>query len=134
VGLRRTPAARTIARLISTDRDSLSKAETLTIAAIEDGIPALVEARAAVAEFQTMNRRKAGGELDGWINRAKASLLASFANGVTKDRAAVAAAITNIWSNGQTVRDAIMGESDRATKADGDADYHPTSRSSPSLL
>lgn len=101
-GLRRTPSARTIARLMTTGRDALSKAETLTIAAIEDNIPALVEARAAVAEFQTMIRKKAGDGLDAWITRARTGLLASLANGVSKDRAAVAAAITNIWSNGQT--------------------------------
>jgi transposase len=101
-GLRRTPSARTIARLITTGRDALSKAETLTIATIEDSIPALVEARSAVTEFQTMIRKKAGDGLDAWIDRARTSLLASFVNGVIKDRAAVAAAITNIWSNGQT--------------------------------
>lgn len=100
--MRRTPSARTIARLMTTGRDTLSKAETLTIAAIEDSIPALVEARAKVTEFQSMIRTKAGDKLDGWIDRAKVGLLASFANGLFKDRAAVAAAITNIWSNGQT--------------------------------
>ena len=31
-----------------------------------------------------------------------ASLVASFANGVTKDKAAINAAITTAWSNGQT--------------------------------
>jgi transposase len=101
-GLRRAPSARTIARLMTTGRDALSKAEALTIAMIEDGVPALVEARAAVAEFQTMIRKKAGAELDAWTDRARTGLLASFANGVSKDRAAVAAAITNIWSNGPT--------------------------------
>jgi transposase len=49
-----------------------------------------------------MIRKKAGDELDAWIERAKAGLLASFANGIVRDRAAVAAAITNMWSNGQT--------------------------------
>ncbi len=101
-GLRRTPSVRTIAHLMTTGRDALSKPETLTIAAIEDSVPALVEARAAVAAFQATNRKKAGDELDSWIDRAKAGLLASFASGVTKDHAAVAAAITNPWSNGQT--------------------------------
>jgi transposase len=100
--LRRTPSARTIARLMTTGRDALSRPETLTIATIEDSVPALVEARAAVAAFQIMIRKKAGEELDDWIDRAKAGLLASFASGVMKDRAAVTAAITNTWSNGQT--------------------------------
>ncbi|WP_156967656.1 hypothetical protein [Methylosinus sp. PW1] len=74
----------------------MSKTETLTIAAIEDSVPALVEARAAVAAFQAMIRKKAGDDLDSWIDRAKPGLLASFASGVTKDRATVVAAITNV--------------------------------------
>jgi transposase len=100
--LRRTPSARTIARLMTTGRDALSTPETLTIATIEDNVPALVEARAAVAAFQIMIRKKAGEELDDWIDRAKAGLLASFASGIIKDCAAVTAPITNTWSNGQT--------------------------------
>jgi len=42
------------------------------------------------------------GDLDLWLERACASLVASFANGVIKDKAAVNAAITTSWSNGQT--------------------------------
>jgi transposase len=37
-----------------------------------------------------------------WIERARAGLVASFASGVAKDEAAVRAAITSVWSNGQT--------------------------------
>ena len=36
------------------------------------------------------------------MDRARTSLVASFANGVLKDKAAVGAAITSPWSNGQT--------------------------------
>ena len=36
------------------------------------------------------------------LERACTSLVASFANGVTKDKAAINAAITTPWSNGQT--------------------------------
>ena len=49
-----------------------------------------------------MIRDKAANELDDWIERAKNRLVASFASGVVKDRAAVAAAIVSPWSNGQT--------------------------------
>jgi transposase len=49
-----------------------------------------------------MIRRRAEAGLTPWIERARASLVASFANGVTKDEAAVRAAITLPWSNGQT--------------------------------
>ncbi len=78
--------------------DLLTKAETVTIAAIEAGVPVLIEAR----EFHGMIRRKAEEGLTSWIERARASLVASFASGVVRDEAAVRAAITSPWSNGQT--------------------------------
>jgi transposase len=87
---------------MTTGRDTLSKSETVTIAAIEEGVPLLVEAREVVAAFHAMIRKKAHVDLDPWLERARASLVASFANGVTKDRDAVSAAITSLWSNGQT--------------------------------
>jgi transposase len=37
-----------------------------------------------------------------WIERARASLIASFASGVARYEAAVRAAITSSWSNGRT--------------------------------
>lgn len=101
-GLHRVPSARTIARLMTTGRDMLSKSETVTVAAIEGGAPLLVEARETIAAFHAMVRMKAETELDAWIDRARNSLVASFASGVTKDKAAVRAAIASAWSNGQT--------------------------------
>lgn len=41
--LHRVPSARTIARLITMARNDLSKAETVTVAAVETGVPLLVE-------------------------------------------------------------------------------------------
>jgi transposase len=100
--LRRVPSARTIARLMTTGRDTLSKSETVTIATIENGVPLLIEARAIIAAFHTMIRKKAEAELDAWIEQARSGLVTSFANGVAKDSAAVRAAIISPWSNGQT--------------------------------
>jgi len=100
--LQRIPSARTIARLMTIERDVLTKAETVTVAAIEAGVPNLVDAREIIAEFHLIIRRKAEAGLAPWIERARASLVASFANGVVKDEAAVRAAITSPWSNGQT--------------------------------
>jgi transposase len=100
--LSRAPAARTIARLMTIGRDSLSKSEAVTVAAIEGGVPLLVEAREIIAAFQAMIRKKSLAELGPWLERARSSLVASFANGVVKDQAAVSAAITSPWSNGQT--------------------------------
>lgn len=100
--LQRIPSARTIARLMTSGRDRLSKAETVTVAALEAGVPGLVEARELIASFQAMIRHKTVAGLTPWIERARANLVASFANGVAKGEAAVRAAITMPWSNGQT--------------------------------
>ena len=99
--LSRAPAARTIARLLTIERDRLSKSEAVTVAAIEGGVPLLVEARGIAAAFH-MVRKRSSAVLEPWLERGQSSLLASFANGVLKDKAAVAAAITSLWSNGQT--------------------------------
>jgi transposase len=101
-GLHRVPSARTLARLMTTGRDTLSRSETITIAAIEQSIPALVEARTIIADFHTMIRKKASASLEPWLERAQSSPMSSFASGVRKDFAAVRAAIASPWSNGQT--------------------------------
>jgi transposase len=100
--LHRVPSARTIARLLSIGRNDLSKAETVTVTVIETGVPSLIEARKLIESFHVMIRRKTAADLDPWIERARTSLIASFANGVTRDIAAVRAAISSAWSNGQT--------------------------------
>jgi hypothetical protein len=43
--LQRIPSARAIARMMTIGRDLLTKAETVSVAAIEAGVPTLVEAR-----------------------------------------------------------------------------------------
>jgi transposase len=100
--LQKVPSARTIARLMLMARDHLNKAETVTVAAIEAGVPALVEARQLTERFHAMIRRKDEADLHPWIAAAAASLLASFASGIAKDDVAVRAAIAMPWSNGQT--------------------------------
>jgi transposase len=87
---------------MTTGRDTLSKSETVTVAAVECGVPLFVEAREIITAFHAMIRKKSHAGLDPWLERATDSLVASFANGVTKDKAAVSAAITSAWSNGQT--------------------------------
>ncbi|MGY3108147.1 hypothetical protein ACVWW5_007218 [Bradyrhizobium sp. LM3.4] len=62
--LQRVPSARTIARLMTNGRDTLSKSETVIIAAIEQGVPLLVEAREVITAFHTMIRKKAHVDLD----------------------------------------------------------------------
>ncbi len=61
--LHRVPSARTIARLMTTGCDTLSRAETVTVAAVEAGVPMLVEARTVVEGFHEMIRRKTEADL-----------------------------------------------------------------------
>jgi transposase len=67
----------------------------------------MIERAAGVAGLelkahQAMVRSKVDAELAAWIVRARSSLVSSFASGITKDEAAVRAAISLPWSNGQT--------------------------------
>ena len=100
--LHRTPSARTIARLLTVGRDGLSRAETVTVAAVEGGVPQLLEAREVIAAFQSMVRKRSMAALGPWLERARQSLVASFVAGITRDLAAVQAALSMPWSNGQT--------------------------------
>ncbi|MCE7030952.1 ISL3 family transposase [Jiella avicenniae] len=100
--LRRISSASTIARLMTLKRDHLTKAETVMVAAIEAGVPALAEARALIDRFHVMIRSRSVGHLPIWICDAEASLLASFARGIRRDVSAVQGSITEPWSNGQT--------------------------------
>lgn len=47
-------------------------------------------------------RQGDAAELDGWIAAVLQSPIASFGRGVADDKAAIAAAIEEPWSNGQT--------------------------------
>jgi len=99
---RKAPSARTVARFMTTARDHLTKADAVIVAAVEARVPLLVEARLVLDGFQAMVRSKAADDLDAWLEKAEASLMASFARGISKDLAAVQAAIASPWSNGQT--------------------------------
>lgn len=87
--LSRIPSARTIARLLTTTRDNLTKSEAVIIAAIEGGVPLPVKVRDIIAEFPRMIGYKAENELAPWIDRARNSRVTSFGNGVAKDIQAV---------------------------------------------
>ncbi len=77
---------------MTTKRDHLTKAETVTVAAIEKDVPMLAGARALIDQFQAMIRKKAASELEPWIAKSRQSLIASFAIGIGNDKAAVQAA------------------------------------------
>jgi len=102
VELSRTPPARVLSRLMTTRRDDLSKADAVTVAAIETGMPTLATARNLMERFYRMFRVRDTDALASWVTDARASLLASFGKGIVADLAAVRAALTEPWSNGQT--------------------------------
>jgi transposase len=99
---RKVPSARGIARMMTIERDALSKTAARTIAIIEEAAPALVVARDLMDRFHTMIQRRNSTDLEPWISDAAPSLLGSFARGIVQDRAGVHAALTQPWSNGQT--------------------------------
>ncbi|MBA3946673.1 MAG: ISL3 family transposase [Herpetosiphonaceae bacterium] len=65
----------------------------------------LADAYVLTQRFLTMARERGGDELDHWLRDAHASgipQLVTFAAGLQRDYAAVKAALTLVWSNGQT--------------------------------
>ncbi|GAA4162936.1 hypothetical protein GCM10023069_14460 [Shinella granuli] len=76
------------------------------------------EARDVVESF---HESKSSVDLEAWIERATKSLVASFANGVIRDRAAIQNAITSQWSNGQT-----EGQITKLKLIKRERDEHPT--------
>ena len=87
------PPARTIARLLTSERDCRS-AEALRVrVAIETASPRIVAARNLLDRFRTMIAAKKSDDLTPWLGDAVEGELASFASGVRDDEAAVRAAI-----------------------------------------
>jgi hypothetical protein len=56
--LQKVPSARPIDKLMTTTSDHLSKADSITVAAIEAGVPALVDARTLTDRFYAMMRKR----------------------------------------------------------------------------
>lgn len=96
------PSARSIARLMTVAWDQVSGGDAVAVTMIEQAVPELVTGRDLIDRFQLMIRSKAGSVLETWLKDAAGSLLASFAKGIVADKKAVAAAIVEPWSNGQT--------------------------------
>lgn len=101
-GTGKSPPARRIARLMTMERDHLSRADAIQVARIESAIPTLAAARMLIDRFTDMVRNAREAELPGWLDAAKDSLIASFARGLQSDYTAVAASLREPWSNGQT--------------------------------
>jgi hypothetical protein len=96
------PSARTIARLLTTERASKDEETVRLMVAIEAASPAIVKARNLLDRFAALISAKKPELLDPWLRDAAESEMAAFAEGITADKAAVNSAVTKTWSNGQT--------------------------------
>ncbi|HEY0340479.1 MAG TPA: ISL3 family transposase [Steroidobacteraceae bacterium] len=99
---RTVPPARLLSRLMTLRRDHLSKADAITVAAIETGVPMLATARDLLERFHGIIRARDTDAFAPWLTDTEGSLIASFGKGINGDLAAVRAALTEPWSNGQT--------------------------------
>ena len=98
---RKCPSARTIAKMMTSHRDTSTRKQAIMMTMIEKAVPDLVGARDLLDEFHAIVRERKRHCLDTWITRAETGLLASFAVGLSADRAAVEAALSEPWSSGQ---------------------------------
>jgi transposase len=98
----KAPLARRIARMMTSDRDKPSKTVARTIAIIGEAVPDLAKARDLLDRFHRIIQHREADRLEQWIEDVKHDLLKSFVCGIVQDHAAVKAALTEPWSNGQT--------------------------------
>ncbi len=98
----KTPSARRIARMMTIERDTLSKAVARTVAIIGVAVPDLTSARDLLDRFHRLIQHRKDKRLDEWLGDARLGLMASFASGIAQDQAAVKAVLTEPWSNDQT--------------------------------
>jgi transposase len=72
---RTVPPARQVSRMMTIDREQLSKADAITVAAIETGVPALGAARILFERFQQMLRVRDIAALAPWLLEQGAACL-----------------------------------------------------------
>lgn len=88
--------------MLAQKRAHLTREDAVTVAIIEAAVPVLAAARHLLERFQAMVRKRDPSIFDTWIDEALSSAMASFARGLRDDQAAVRAALSLPWSNGQT--------------------------------
>jgi transposase len=92
------PSKRRCARLLTTKEEDLDPKERSFVLHLGSVAPTLVEAAKLAKQFGAMVKDRAAGMLDAWLAAARGTELASFAQGLERDHAAVRAALTERWS------------------------------------
>ncbi|HKO17755.1 MAG TPA: ISL3 family transposase [Acidobacteriaceae bacterium] len=95
-------ASRHIARILAADPQTLNEPERSYSERLCAASPSLARVHDLVVRFASMVRERKSEDLDDWLAEAAESELKSFANGLDQDKAAVKAALSLPWSNGQT--------------------------------
>lgn len=100
------PSARHVAWLLFLDPQELEMSEQAMAQAISNECPLLGAAGVLAREFTMILKHRRAGDLPDWIERASSTGLPiefrRFAHGLLTDLAAIQAAATMPWSNGQT--------------------------------
>jgi len=99
------PSPRQARWLLLRATETLTPEERSYRTVLLDAEPAIRKAQQLAADFGMLVRTRDASGLSAWLDRADASDLPeirSFAAGIQRDRSAVEAALSSIWSNGQT--------------------------------
>jgi transposase len=94
---------RQVSYLLIARRERLTPAEQTVLTQVQERLPLMQTVYDLSQGFVRLVRERAGQELDEWLARAQASTIRdvrNFADGIGKDKAAVAAGLTQRWSNG----------------------------------
>jgi transposase len=100
----RQPSSRSVSFFLLRDPGSLEAEEQRALQRIQESWEDVAVGYALLQEFLQMMRERRGGELAGWLERAKASKfvdIENFAAGIQRDQAAVAGGLGEEWNNGQ---------------------------------
>jgi transposase len=100
-----TPAMPTLRRtawlLLRADAQKLTAGDLAFVSAVCGHCPELEQAAATAREFVRLVRERDAGAWPAWLERARTTPLARFAEHLQRDEAAVVAALQMPWSNGQ---------------------------------
>ncbi len=98
------PSAKVLTRLLLQQPNALPKHEAWLLQQLQ-AIPEVLKAKTLASDFQNLVRSRQPDGLDDWLARCHQSQIGAFepfADSLTQDYAAVQAALTTNWSNGQT--------------------------------
>jgi len=98
------PSSRRLAWFLVRDPETLNMTERAVLAQVREACWEASMAYQLVHDFHKIVKGRLGEKLDIWLKAATESgvlAMENFATGIEKDKAAVAAAVTLEWSNGQ---------------------------------